>query len=87
MRGNWAASIKADIGRIDDQGVIVETFVASSIRHNEQIVAKNGMATEGNIPCRFSQLDPQRGFKPLTLGIYNADYCNWHIEQTPGQAC
>ena len=45
----------------------------------------NGMGTKGNLTVCFTHGKSNRGFKPLTRGVDQADQCDWGLADAGGE--
>ncbi|MNH07007.1 hypothetical protein D3C79_663870 [compost metagenome] len=79
------AGVKADIGLVEHQWIVVEPAVALGIGDHQGFVTENGVAAEGNIALRFGCLKPYSGLEPLSVLVDQADKHSVHMGQVLGK--
>ena len=67
--------------RFRDQGVVGKAHILCGIRHFEDVGRQNGVATEGNIPGGFADIQALPGLEPLAIGVDQGHQRNLHPKQ------
>ncbi len=72
-RDERGAGVEADFGVGNHKRVVGETFVLGGVRDDEQFLARDGMAAEGDVAGGFVDGDADLGFEPLAFFINEGD--------------
>lgn len=67
------AGVKANRRVLNDQWIVGKSFIQGGIRYHENIGLVDGVSAKREIAGRFLDVDPDLGFKPLSMCVDQAD--------------
>lgn len=81
-----ASGVETDIRIAGDEWIVVEARVCGGIGNQHRLIVEDGVAAEGDIAGRFSNVEADGRFEPLPIEIDEGDGGDWHAEEAFGHA-
>ena len=78
------ARVKANVRLMDDERRLGETRIAMHVRHHQQVIAKNRMATRRGFARHFGERHADAALEPKACFIHEGDHGHGHAADVRG---